>query len=565
MTEPARARARAAATATTILLTLAYAFAIADPLPVAGMALVLDLALLAAALSAALSALLASRGSRGRDRLGWAILAAATLSWCVGQAGWVFDAYVRGRGEELFTPTSVGYLLFAPVASAGLLALVAGRHGNLGRLNAALQAVTVAGALFFVAWTLGGEALFGDPQESPALRLAAIVYPLADVGLATLAFVLASRAQAGHRTPWIVLGAGALLIGSTDAAFTTLVATGDPDLESAIALGWLTGFALLALAPAFALALPEPAERRWGGLTPSGIALSSAPLVVAAVVALASLAAGRALDALQSTVGAAMVIVVALSNAVSLLENRALRQEVERRLADLETASEQRTQLVNAISHDLLNPLTPIAVQVHLLRASPTLGAKDARALDVIERNATHMQRLIVDLKDLAKLQSGALALKPAPADLRELASFAAQSFAETAKGKGVALDTRFDGPLPVVADAGRIGQVFLNLLSNAVKFTPAGGSIVVEAGREDGCAIVRVRDSGRGLAADEIPRLFKPFSQVHAAGETSEKGTGLGLYISRGIAEQHGGSLTVESAGHGRGSTFTLGVPLAS
>jgi signal transduction histidine kinase len=98
--------------------------------------------------------------------------------------------------------------------------------------------------------------------------------------------------------------------------------------------------------------------------------------------------------------------------------------------------------------------------------------------------------------------------------------------------------------------------------LTNALKFTPAGGRVVVEAAQEGADAVVRVRDSGRGLAPDEIPRLFKPFSQVHERSEVAERGTGLGLYISKGIVEAHGGRIGCASEGRGSGSTFSFWLP---
>lgn len=106
---------------------------------------------------------------------------------------------------------------------------------------------------------------------------------------------------------------------------------------------------------------------------------------------------------------------------------------------------------------------------------------------------------------------------------------------------------------------------MLFNLVSKAVKFTPAGGTVRVEGKRTNGDVEVEVRDSGRGLAPDEVGRLFKPFSQVHDPKETKERGTGLGLYICKGIVERHGGRVGVESAGLGHGSTFRFVLPIRS
>ncbi|MCA1819117.1 MAG: HAMP domain-containing histidine kinase, partial [Halobacteriales archaeon] len=138
-----------------------------------------------------------------------------------------------------------------------------------------------------------------------------------------------------------------------------------------------------------------------------------------------------------------------------------------------------------------------------------------------------------------------------------------AESFQESAHERGVTLTVRASGPVPVEADHERLAQVLSNLLTNALKFTPAGGAVTLRVGAgPGGGAEVAVEDSGRGLTADEAARLFQPFSQVHDPGEVKEPGTGLGLYICKGIVEAHGGRIQVKSAGRAHGSTFTFELP---
>jgi len=139
---------------------------------------------------------------------------------------------------------------------------------------------------------------------------------------------------------------------------------------------------------------------------------------------------------------------------------------------------------------------------------------------------------------------------------------FAGRLFREPAKQAGITLRAEAPAPIPVDADPGRISQVLVNLISNAIKFTPDGGSVVVEARAISDAARVSVRDNGVGLDPAQIARLFQPFSQVHDAGSRVVGGSGLGLYISRGIIELHGGTIQATSPGRGRGATFSFVLP---
>jgi signal transduction histidine kinase len=136
------------------------------------------------------------------------------------------------------------------------------------------------------------------------------------------------------------------------------------------------------------------------------------------------------------------------------------------------------------------------------------------------------------------------------------------RSYAEAAAQRQVTLSWAGAKQAPLEADAGRLTQVLFNLVSNAVKFTPAGGHVQVEVEADGGAVRVCVRDSGAGLTAEQMGRLFQPFSQVH---DGSFGGTGLGLYISKGIVELHGGRIWCQSDGPGLGSSFAFEIPLAA
>jgi signal transduction histidine kinase len=141
----------------------------------------------------------------------------------------------------------------------------------------------------------------------------------------------------------------------------------------------------------------------------------------------------------------------------------------------------------------------------------------------------------------------------------------ALDSFVDVARQNGIELAAKLEPDLQVLGDPKRLQQIMYNLLGNAFKFTEKGGHIVVEVRREGDQALVSVRDSGAGMQPDDLTRLFEPFSQVHDVMEKTNAGTGLGLYICRGIVEGHGGRIWAESDGRGKGSRFAFTIPLTT
>ncbi len=243
-------------------------------------------------------------------------------------------------------------------------------------------------------------------------------------------------------------------------------------------------------------------------------------------------------------------------------------QLLDRRTAELEAASEalreamaERARMFNQIAHDLANPLSPILLQTRILATADAEGT--AKGLAIIRRNLELVQRQVDDLKELARLESGRMKLTMAPLDLSALAREAVESFRAGAQERQLSLQAASTGPLVVPGDRARINQALYNLVGNALKFTPSGGMVSVKAAADGNLAVIDVVDTGRGLSAEDIARLFRPFSQAHSAGEIPERGSGLGLYIAKGIVEAHGGTIGVASAGRGQGSTFTFRLPL--
>ena len=248
------------------------------------------------------------------------------------------------------------------------------------------------------------------------------------------------------------------------------------------------------------------------------------------------------------------------------------RAEAAQRIADerlseiarLEEVNQVKTSLLNTASHELNTPIAALRLQFHLLRKLPEGDTRRGRSLEVLERNVNRLANLVSDIIDVARQQSGKLALRYGVVDPAVLAREVIDFFEPKAEAGGVRVSMDIEA-VELTADEERMTQVLVNLLSNALKFTPAGGEVKV-VGRLIGTTYeIRVRDTGVGLTPSQIAPLFQPFTQVHETSRTKEGGTGLGLHISRGIVEAHGGTIWCESAGPGTGSTFAFAFPVAA
>jgi PAS domain S-box-containing protein len=228
--------------------------------------------------------------------------------------------------------------------------------------------------------------------------------------------------------------------------------------------------------------------------------------------------------------------------------------------AETEAALHLRDRVVRIVSHDLKNPLHTIGMAADLLEM-PLTGDQREKQLDIIRRTVARANRMVSDLLDVARLQSGReMSIERRPLRIQPLLTEAVEAFRFQAERKHQQLTCDApDGLPPVLADHDRLVQALTNLIGNAVKFTPEGGRIHVGTGVDaSGAVRFEVSDTGRGIAAGLLPHLFEPFTQAR---DTATLGTGLGLSITRGIVEAHGGAITVRSE-PGRGTTFTFTLP---
>jgi signal transduction histidine kinase len=233
--------------------------------------------------------------------------------------------------------------------------------------------------------------------------------------------------------------------------------------------------------------------------------------------------------------------------------------------AEADEANRAKTEFLTAMSHELRTPLNAIAGYVDLLSLGihGPVSTEQTNALERVRRNQRHLLGLITDILNFARIETGKLEFHQEALSLAEVLCGVEAMIEPQVRAAGLTYGCSPGDPeLRVWADRERTEQILLNLLTNAVKFTPSGGRVDVSATASGGRVEIRVRDTGRGIPADKIQKIFDPFVQVdRERTESSVQGIGLGLSICRGLAEQMGGAIEVESA-PGSGSTFVLSLP---
>jgi PAS domain S-box-containing protein len=232
----------------------------------------------------------------------------------------------------------------------------------------------------------------------------------------------------------------------------------------------------------------------------------------------------------------------------------------------VEATSLLKDEFLALLSHELRTPLGAILVWLGLLRQGGFDPAESTRALEIIERSARSLERIIEDLLHASRIAAGGLTLHPQPVDLRSIVQLVVDAAAGDAAQKGLTLiRAEGEGPRWVMGDPGRLQQALSNLLSNAVKFTPAGGEVRVLLDTVHHQARLTVADTGEGMSPTFLPFAFEKFQQQDSTSTRAHHGLGLGLYVVRHVVGHHGGFVSAESPGQGQGSTFTVLLPLAA
>ncbi len=238
----------------------------------------------------------------------------------------------------------------------------------------------------------------------------------------------------------------------------------------------------------------------------------------------------------------------------ALLRSQEVRREADRR----------KDEFLATLSHELRNPLAPLRNALQMMRLAPPGDPSLKRAREIMERQVNHLVRLVDDLLEMARINRGTLELRMEPVELAAVLRNALETSEPliTAAGHRFALSLP-EEPVWLEGDRVRLAQILANLLNNAAKYTPAGGAIHVEARARDGEVVIEVHDTGRGIPAEWRTRIFEMFTRGTGGPQAEQGGLGIGLALSRRLAEMHGGTLEARSEGTGKGSTFVVRLPV--
>ncbi|MGH7416014.1 MAG: ATP-binding protein, partial [Candidatus Rokuibacteriota bacterium] len=246
---------------------------------------------------------------------------------------------------------------------------------------------------------------------------------------------------------------------------------------------------------------------------------------------------------------------------LDVTERTRTETERERARAEAEEASRVKDEFFAMLGHELRNPLGAITTALHVIDACGPLDERSGQAREIITRQVRHLVRLVDDLLDVTRLATGKITLARRPVELTAVARRVTGALAATTPTRRLHCEAA--GAVWIEADETRLEQILANLLGNSVKFTPAGGRITVDVAARDGLAVLRVEDTGAGIPADLLPRIFDLFVQGQAGLHRPAPGLGIGLTLVRRLVDLHDGRIEAASDGPGRGSVVTVRFPL--
>ena len=241
-----------------------------------------------------------------------------------------------------------------------------------------------------------------------------------------------------------------------------------------------------------------------------------------------------------------------------------MEQELQRRSDELSLTNKRKDEFLAMLGHELRNPLAPLSNALQLLRLAQGDKGAFERTREIMERQVQQMARLIDDLLDVGRITRGRLELRKEPLDLLEPLQRAVEGSMPLIEAMGHKLEVSApEGPIPVLAEASRLAQIFTNLLNNAARYTPPGGHIWLGVKKSDHLVEVSVRDDGRGMSPENISEVFEMFVQLDREAHEAKQGLGLGLTLVKRLAELHGGKVEANSPGLGKGSEFVVTLPV--
>jgi signal transduction histidine kinase len=511
----------------------------------------------------AVAAILAGvRLHRPKAKLAWYLIAFGMALFITGDVlAYNFERFF-GRPLPFPSVADPVYLAVFPALVSGLLLLIRARNRGGDRASL-IDSLIIGIGVGLLSWIFL-MAPYAHAHLSTPSKLASLAYPLGDLLVLSVAVRLVVGGGAKSRSYYLtVLSAGVLF--ATDTAYGWAQLHGGYQTGGLLDGGWLAFYLLLGAA-----ALHPSMTVAEGAAPPTRL---TRPRLV--VLALATFVApltglfGRTTTSDRWVIaGSAIVLfVLVLLRMVDVVQRHeagaAREQALEKTTARLRELDQLKDQFVATVSHELRTPLTSIHGYLGLVLDDEAgeLSDEQRKFLSIAGRNTDRLRRLVQDLLLISELDAEELDFDFHKLDLPAIALESLESARPQAEAAGISLELVEDGPMRLMGDRVRLGQLLDNMISNALKFTPRGGSVSVRTMHSNGSAVLEVEDTGIGIAADEQQHLFDRFFRTRAAGEQAIQGTGLGLSISQAIAQAHGGLIEVTSEEH-VGTTFRVAFP---
>jgi signal transduction histidine kinase len=522
----------------------------------------------------------------------WALLAALTTLYILGGKLGLLFAFVHASATAVWPPTGIAlaaFLLFGPrvwpAVAVGAFLVNVTTAGSVATSLGVAAGNTLEGLLS--AWLVNrfahGRYAFERAQDIFAFVVAVVPGALvsATMGVASLAL--------GGYAPWAGFGpiwatwwlgdvTGALIVTPplllwADRRSSLLLRH---PVEAAclllsIALG---GYAVFGgsspLGPRHPLAILCLPPLVWAAFRFGRRAAATAILLLSGIALYGTVqgfgpfavAPADSLLMLQTFLATMAVMTLSMAALVwdDVRERKRVEGERERARVEAEAASRTKDEFFAMLGHELRNPLSVITTALRIVEVTGPLDERNEKARQIIVRQVATLVRLVDDLLDVTRLTTGKIVLSPSPVNLGAAAQRAVTAVAAGAPGRHISCHALDD--LWIEADETRLEQILLNLLHNAVKFTPADGRVMVAVMGEGPDAVLRVEDTGAGIPADLLPRIFELFVQGDTSLHRAKPGLGIGLTLVKRLVDLHKGCIDVTSAGPGRGSAFTVRFP---
>jgi signal transduction histidine kinase len=514
-----------------------------------------------------------SRGYSRRQRRFWALWGSSYLAFAAGMFWWDYEQLLRDVVVPYPSWGDVGFLGAMVINGIALLYSPQAADRPAVRVRGLLDGLIVASAVFFSVWQVVLERIANAANTSTLAKGIGIAY--ATGYLAVLTAILLQTAASRGRSTWgfRALAASLTLLTAVNFPYAILCIDGTYYTGHPIDVMWIAAFflgTLAAVVPELDHArVRDDAPKPWTVLFQ--VALPSVPVFIAGAFAFWMMLTGQRFTGVSAWTIGAMVMLVLCRHYLALVDVRRRTDELVGANLRIVEADRAKNQFLAAMSHELRTPLNSILgfSEILITRMASQLGEKPMRFVKNINTSGTHLLRLIDDILDLAKIESGKMGLVAETIDPRSFCDGVLAVVRGMATPRQVKLVLEaFDGLPTFEADPVRIKQVLYNLLSNAVKFSPVGGTVTLcvraiapsEPPLHVPAIEFRVCDQGIGIAPEHHALIFEEFRQVEDAGQ-EPRGTGLGLALVRRLVALHGGAVTLHSR-LGHGATFVVTLP---